>query len=47
MEYNKNNYLEYLKLDMRNEKLYDRLLESATANKSKKIKFLDLAQGNY
>jgi len=46
-EYNKNNYLEYLKLDMRNEKLYDRLLESATANKSKKIKFLDLTQGNY
>ena len=46
-EYNKNNYLEYLKLDMRNEKLYDCLLESATVNKSKKIKFLDLAQGNY
>jgi trigger factor len=42
-----NNYLEYIVQDLKNEKLYDLLLESATAKKGKSIKFLDLAQSNY
>lgn len=42
-----NNYLEYLTQDMKNEKLYDLLLEGAAAKKGKSVKFLDLAQTNY
>jgi len=43
----RNNYLEYLKYDMKNEKLYDLLLDKGVSNKGKKVKFLDLVQGNY
>jgi trigger factor len=44
---NRNNYLEFLKYDLKNEKLYDILLESGARKKGKKVKFLDLVQGNY
>jgi len=44
---NRNNYLDFLKYDLKNEKLYDILLESGTRKKGKKVKFLDLVQGNY
>jgi trigger factor len=43
----RNNYLDFLKYDLKNEKLYDTLLESGTRKKGKKVKFLDLVQGNY
>ena len=43
-EYERNNYLEYLKADMRNEKLYDILLENSGSSSSKKVKFLDLVK---
>ena len=43
----RNNYLDFLKYDLKNEKLYDVLLESGTGKKGKKVKFLDLVQGNY
>ena len=43
----RNNSLEFLKYDLKNEKLYDILLESGTGKKGKKVKFLDLVQGNY
>jgi trigger factor len=43
----RNNYLQFLKYDLKNEKLYDTLLESGTHKKGKKVKFLDLVQGNY
>ena len=43
----RNDYLGFLKFDLKNEKLYDTLLESGTAKKGKKVKFLDLVQGNY
>jgi trigger factor len=43
----RNRYLEFLQYDLKNEKLYDRLLEAGRAKKGKKVKFLDLAQGNY
>ena len=43
----RNNYLDFLKYDLKNEKLYDLLLESGTGKKGKKVKFLDLVQGNY
>ncbi|UCF96927.1 MAG: trigger factor [Spirochaetaceae bacterium] len=43
----RNNYLEFLKYDLKNEKLYDILLENGTRRKGKKVKFLDLVQGNY
>jgi trigger factor len=43
----RNNYLEYLKYDLKNEKLYDILLEASTRKKGRKVKFLDLVQGNY
>jgi len=43
----RNNYLGYLEYDLKNEKLYDILLDSATRKKGKKVKFLDLVQGNY
>jgi trigger factor len=43
----RNNYLDFLKYDLKNEKLYDILLENATRKKGKKVKFLDLVQGNY
>jgi trigger factor len=42
-----NNYLEYLTQDMKNEKLYDLILEGAVAKKGKSVKFLDLVQSNY
>ncbi len=42
-----NNHLDVLKHDIKKEKLYDLLLESAAGNKGKEIKFLDLARGNY
>jgi trigger factor len=44
---NRNNYLDFLKYDLKNEKLYDILLESGARKKGKKVKFLDLVQGNY
>ena len=44
---NRNNYLEYVKYDLKNEKLYDILLSGAARKKGKKVKFLDLVQGNY
>jgi trigger factor len=43
----RNNYLGFLKYDLKNEKLYDILLGSGTRKKGKKVKFLDLVQGNY
>jgi trigger factor len=43
----KNNYLEYLKFDLKNEKLYDLLLQGGVKQKGKKVKFLDLVRGNY
>jgi trigger factor len=43
----RNNYLDFLKYDLKNEKLYDILIESGTRKKGKKVKFLDLVQGNY
>ncbi|GAG05254.1 unnamed protein product, partial [marine sediment metagenome] len=44
---NRNNYLEFLKHDLKNEKLYDILLDGGPRKKGKKVKFLDLVQGNY
>ena len=44
---NRNNYLDFLKYDLKNEKLYDILVDSGTRKKGKKVKFLDLVQGNY
>ncbi len=44
---NRNNYLEVLKHDLKNEKLYDILLDGGPRKKGKKVKFLDLVQGNY
>jgi trigger factor len=44
---NRNNYLDFLKYDLKNEKLYDILLESGPRKKGQKVKFLDLVQGNY
>ena len=43
----RNRYLEFLQFDLKNEKLYDRLLEAGRSKKGKKVKFLDLVQGNY
>jgi trigger factor len=43
----RNNYLDFLKYDLKNEKLYDTIIESGTRKKGKKVKFLDLVQGNY
>ena len=43
----RNRYLDFLRFDLKNEKLYDLLLESGTRKKGKKVKFLDLVQGNY
>jgi trigger factor len=43
----RSNYLPYLRVDLKNEKLYDLLLEAGVPKKGKKVKFLDLAQGNY
>jgi trigger factor len=44
---NRNNYLEFIKYDLKNEKLYDILLSGAARKKGQKVKFLDLVQGNY
>jgi trigger factor len=43
----KNNLMEYIRFDLKNEKLYDHLLASGKLKKGKTVKFLDLAQGNY
>ena len=43
----RSDYLPYLRVDLKNEKLYDLLLESGSRKKGKAVKFLDLAQGNY
>ena len=43
----RNNYLPYLRRDLKNEKLFELLLESGVRKKGKKVKFLDLVQGNY
>jgi trigger factor len=43
----RSNYLPYLRRDLKNEKLYELLLESGVRKKGKKVKFLDLVQGNY
>ena len=43
----KSRYLERLRDNLRSEKAYDRLLQQSTARPGKKVKFLDLAQGNY
>jgi trigger factor len=45
-QYEQANMLRMLKNDVRNERLYDSLLESATLKKGKKVKYLDLVQGN-
>jgi trigger factor len=43
----RNRYLDFLRFDLKNEKLYDLLLEGGTRKKGKEVKFLDLVQGNY
>jgi trigger factor len=43
----RNNYLDFLRYDLKNEKLYDILLDSGNRKKGGKVKFLDLVQGNY
>jgi trigger factor len=43
----KNNLMEYIRFDLKNEKLYDHLLASGRQKKGKTVKFLDLARGNY
>lgn len=45
--YAKNRLLDFLAFDIKNEKLYDLLLASGKAKKGKRVKFLDLVQGNY
>jgi trigger factor len=45
--YTKNRLLEFLAFDIKNEKLYDQLLTAGRPKKGKKVKFLDLVQGNY
>lgn len=44
--FEKNNLLDYLRHDIRERKLFDKLLESNTVKKGKKVKFLDLMQQN-
>jgi len=46
-ELNKGNYLEYMKEDLKKEKLYDLLLENGKVKPGKSINFLDLLEGNY
>jgi len=46
-ELKKGNYLEYIKEDLKKEKLYDLLLEKGKAKPGKSINFLDLLEGNY
>jgi trigger factor len=43
----RNNLMEYIRFDLKNEKLYDLLLASGRRKKGKTVKFLDLTQGNY
>jgi trigger factor len=43
----RNRYLDFLRFDLKNEKLYGLLLEGGRRKKGKKVKFLDLVQGNY
>jgi trigger factor len=44
--YQNNNMMEYLDNDLKQRKLFDALLENIKTKKGKKIKFLDLLQGN-
>lgn len=46
-ELKKGNYLEYMKEDLKKEKLYDLLLEAGKAKPGESINFLDLIEGNY
>jgi trigger factor len=46
-ELKKGNYLEYMKEDLKKEKLYDLLLEKGKAKPGESINFLDLLEGNY
>jgi len=43
----KANLMDYVRLDLKNEKLYDHLLASGRPKKGRKVKFLDLIRGNY
>jgi len=43
--YTKNHLYDFLSFDIKNEKLYDRLLESGKRKTGKKVKFLDLLGG--
>jgi trigger factor len=45
--YTKNHLFDFLSFDIKNEKLYDLLLESGKRKTGKKVKFLDLLGGNY
>jgi trigger factor len=45
--YARNRLDDYLAFDIRNEKLYDRLLSTGKRRKGKKVKLLDLLGGNY
>jgi trigger factor len=45
--YTKNRLFDFLSFDIKNEKLYDRLLDSGKRSKGKKVKLLDLLGGNY
>ncbi len=42
----KNRYMEYIKFDIRNNKVYDLLLKNASLKKGKKMNFLDLLKKN-
>ncbi len=44
--YKNNNMMEYLNNDLKQRKLFDNLLENIKTQKGKKVKFLDLLQGN-
>lgn len=46
-ELKKGNYLEYMKEDLKKEKLYGLLLEEGKVKPGKNINFLDLLEGNY
>ena len=46
-EYEKNNYLELIRDDIKVRKLHDLLLESSTVKKGEKVKFLDFMEGKH
>ena len=46
-QYEQANMLRMLRTDVRNERLYDQLLEASELKKGKKLSYLDLVQGNY